>query len=312
MSDKISAILSRIEDIISKLNIEPLKELFEKLGLGRLFSKEISKRFVATAFLVIVLIVGAVSLVTVLSQRKDPAVTESTAGSEITGQEGETAFASSNYEDFNGNFLLLLNDDDSDDVHLISVVNVDSAQNSLRFVFLNKNATCTVNEFSGTLSEHYKNGGMVQLVSAVEKYADISVKRYLAGDEENFEALITSLPNINVNIKEQVEHSHHGIGFIIEKGNRDLTPSMFLKYFLYLCSQDNSRSVAELMVTLGINLFPPENDAAVQKNAELLTGSFETDISAVDLLTHSGALKKMTSQCDSMFLGIELGFEKFR
>lgn len=207
---------------------------------------------------------------------------------------------------------MLLDDEDSDDVHLISVVNIDSAANSLRFVFLNKNATCTENDFSGTLLEHYKYGGMPQLALAVEKYADINIERYLAGEEENFENLLNTVSGININVKEKVEHSHHGLGYIIEKGNQNLTPAMFLKYFLYLCSQDNSQSIAELMITLGINLFSSESDEVIQKNAEILTGSFETDISAVDLITHKSALKRMTAEKESMFLGIELGFEKFR
>lgn len=311
MGDKLGGILSRIEDIISNIDIEPLRKFFEKLGIDRLFSKEISRRFVLVAFAFIVVLVSALSLVTVLTQRSDGTETTASAQQSTDGI-FETDVAAVSSENFRGNFLLLLNDDDSDDVHMIAVVRLDSYENSLRISFLNKTSTCTVNDFSGTLTQHYKTGGIKQLVWAVGEYTGISIERYLVGDEESFESLLQHTGKLQVNVQEKVEHNHHGIGYIIEEGQQTLTPGMFLKYFLYLCSQDKSQSVAELMVLLGINLFSCEDDGVLQSNIDTFTKTFETDISAVDFGTYKGALKKMAAKDNTLLLSIETDFERFR
>lgn len=311
MNDKFNDLLRRIEDIISNIDIEPIRKLFEKLNLDRVFAKTFSKKFLAIAFSLVVALISIVSLITVISERNDASEITTTAvqSSEDTMQ---AVTAISPAQDFRGNFLLLLDDDSSEDIHMIALVRLDSYENSMRISFVNKNATCTVNDFSGTLTQHYKKGGIKQLVWAVGDYTNISIERYLVGDEDAFERFVKSLGSMDVNIPEKVSHDHHGIGYIIEKGTQALTPPMFLKYFLYLCSQDKGESVAELLVLMGINVFSEADDEKFQDNMEAFTKTFDTNISAVDFGTYKGALKKLASPDNTLLLSVETDFEKFR
>lgn len=311
MSDKIRALIARIEDIISNIDTEPVKKLFAKLNLDRIFARDFSKKFLATAFTLIVVLISIVSLITVFSERIGNSPQETT--SKQTPTDDTSAFAASkSAEDFKGNFLLLLDSEETEDVYMIAVVQLDSSENTMHISFINKNTTCSVNNISGSFTEHYNKGGMKQLVWAVGEYCNISIERYLAGDEDSFEKFCEMIGDISVNIPEKVSHAYNGISYIIDEGEQNLTPAIFLKYFLYLCSQDKGNSIADLMVLMGMSAFSAEDDEKLQDNIETLTHTFDTNISAVDFGTYKNALKKMASPETLPTVSIETDFEKFR
>lgn len=310
MSEKIEALIRRLEDIISNIDIEPLKKLLAKLQLERLLQKDFSKRFIARAFIIAISLISVVSLAVVISEIADKPEDASTT-------EGETteAFLSSYSEsatNFKGNFLFLLNAEESEDVYLIAVAHLDSESNTVNIAFLNKNSTCRVGDFSGTLTEHYNKGGAKQLMWAVGEYTGISIERYLVGDENSFQKFCDLLGDVHINIPEKVSHSYEGLGYIIEKGEQNLTPSMFLRYFLYLCSKDLSESISNIMVLMGMKMFSSEDETKLQKNLDAFASYFDTNISAVDLGTYKNAICKMASTENPPTVTVETDFQKFR
>ena len=311
MSEKIEALIGRLEDIISNIDIEPLKKLLAKLNLERLLQKDFSKKFIARAFIIAISLISVVSLAVVISEIADkPDETLTTEGE--TTEAVQSAVISESTENFNGNFLFLLNAENSDDVYLIAVTHLDSENNTMNIAFLNKNSTCRVNDFSGTLTEHYNKGGAKQLMWAVGEYTGISIERYLVGDEDSFQKFCDLLGEVHMNIPERVSHSYEGLGYIIEKGEQNLTPSMFLRYFLYLCSKDLSESISNIMVLMGMTVFSTEDEAKLQKNLDAFTSYFDTNISAVDLGNYKGAICKMASRENPVSVTIETGFDKFK
>lgn len=311
MTEKIEALIRRLEDIISNIDIEPVKKLLAKLPLERMLQKDFSKKFIATAFSIVIALISVVSIAVVVSEIRDkPDETETTSGE--TTEAFQSVPYDENAENFKGNFLFLLNAEESEDVYLIAVVRLDSEKNTMNIAFLNKNSTCHVGDFSGTLTEHYNHGGAKQLMWAVGEYTGISIERYLVGDEDSFQKFCDLLGDIHMNIPEKVSHSYEGLGYIIEKGEQTLTPSMFLRYFLYLCSKDLSESISNIMVLMGMEIFYPEDEAKLQKNLDAFTSIFDTNISAVDLGTYKGAICKMASVENPPSVSIETDFEKFK
>ena len=311
MSEKIEALVQWLEDIIADIDFEPIKKFLAKLNLDRLFRMDFSSRFIARAFVIALCLIGIVSVAVVISEIADkPEDTVTTEA--ITTEQAESVFLSESDAELKGNFLFLLNAEDSEDVYLISVVRIDSENNTMNIAFLNKNYTCKAGDISGTLIEHYKKGGAKQLMWAVGEYTGISIERYLVGDEDSFQKFCDLLGDIYMNIPERVSHSYEGLGYIIEKGEQNLTPSMFLRYFLYLCSKDLSESISNIMVLMGIRAFSIEDEAKLQKNFDAFTSYFDSNISAVDLGKYKGAIYRMASAETPPTVTIETSFDIFK
>ena len=311
MTEKIGALVERLENIIANLDFEPLKKLLKKLHLEELFEKNISEKFIIKAFGIILSLISAVSVAVVISEVTDKPEDETTSVAE-TAEISKTGVFFESRNEIKGNFLLLLNAEESQDVYLIAVVKLDSERNTMNISFLNKNLTCNIGGFSGTLTEHYNEGGAKQLVWAVGEYTGISIERYLVGDEDSFQKFCNLIGDVHINIPERISHSYEGLGYIIEKGEQNLTPSMFMRYFLYLCSKDLSESISNIMVLMGMEAFYAEDEDTLEKNLETFGKYFDTNISAVDLGRFKGALCKMASRENPVTVTIETSFDKFK
>lgn len=311
MSEKIEALIQRLEDIISDIDFEPIKKFLAKLGLDRLLQMDFSSRFIARAFIIALCLISVVSIAVVISEIADKPEDITTTEVQTT-EPADSAFLSESTAELKGNFLFLLNAEDSEDVYLIAVVRLDSAMNTMNIAFLNKNVTAKAGDVSGTLIEHYNKGGAKQLMWAVGEYTGISIERYLVGDEDSFQKFCDLLGETHMNIPEKVSHSYEGLGYIIEKGEQNLTPSMFLRYFLYLCSKDLSESISNLMVLMGMRAFNADDEAKLQKNLDAFTSYFDTNISAVDLGIYKGAICRMASTETPPTVTIETNFDIFK
>ncbi len=295
MIEKITALLKALEDILSKITVEPVERFFEKLNLGRFFRRELSSRFLATAFVVIIALISLVSVITVISERgsDSPGLSREL---ETTLDLSTTAPFNAATEDFKGNFLLLLKCKHSEDIHMLALARIDTFKNTVNLTFLNKNSTVSFGDFSGTFIDHLNKGGAKQLMWAVGEYANISIERYVVGDEAQLEKFAKRMGDITVNVKEKIVHTYDGINYIIEKGPQTLTQPMFLRYFLYLCSKDLGTDIANLMVLMGKEVFNGEDEEFFQKSMDSFTEILETNITAVDFGTYKNAIKKMTSK----------------
>lgn len=309
MSEKIEALIERLEDIISNLDFEPLKKLFKKLHLDSLLNINFSEKFILKAFLSIVAFIAVISIAVTISEVTNKPEDETTIAE--TTEAVSSVFSESKNE-INGNFLFLLNAEESRDVYLIAVAKLDSANNTMNIAFLNKNSTCSVGNFSGTLIDHYHEGGAKQLMWAVGEYTGISIERYLVGDEDSFQKFCNLVGPVHMKIPERISHSYEGLGYIIEKGEQNLTPSMFMRYFLYLCSKDLSESISNIMVLMGMEFFSSEDEATLQKNIDSFSKFFDTNISAVDLGKYKGAVCRMASSDNPPTVTVETSFDKFR
>lgn len=311
MMEKIEALVERLENIIANLDFEPLKKVLRKLHLESLFQKNFSEKFILKAFGLVLALISAVSVAVIISEVTDKPEDETTLPIETT-EASQAAGFFENKNEIKGNFLLLLNAEESQDIYLIAVVRLDSEKNTMNISFLNKNFTCSVGGFSGTLIEHYNEGGAKQLMWAVGEYTGISIERYLVGDEDSFQKFCNLIGDVHINIPERVSHSYEGLGYIIEKGEQNLTPSMFMRYFLYLCSRDLSEHVSNIMVLMGMEAFSAEDEDALQKNLDTFGKYFDTNISAVDLGRYKGAICRMASRENPVTVTIETDFNKFK
>ncbi len=269
---------------------DSIKSFAEKLSAVPAFNKTLSKKFIIIAFSVLLTVVAVLSVATVVTEKKEKPENSTT---DVT--QSESSFVSS-VNEIKGNFLLVLTQDGTDKINLISVMSIDTETNELTFSFLSPEKECYVNGQGGTMQQHLDNGGINELLWAVGEYAGIAIERYIWGDEENFVNLMKALGETEVQIKERIDYSHRGLSYIIEEGEQRLTADMMLKYFVYLCEnrQTQMASLIELLVLYANDMFGTEQDK-VEESLGYVVANFTTNLSVVDCLGYKQAIRKMAT-----------------
>lgn len=266
---------------------EKAKDIFDKVSSMPLLNRTLSKKLLISVFAAIVVLVALLSLVISITEKKEN--TETTAES---GTAAESSFIPQSSEIL-GNFLFVLTQDGAKDISLISVVRIDSENGELTFAFLSPDTECSVNGYDGTMQQHLENGGINELLWAVGEYANISIERYVWGDEEAFVKWMKNIPETTLEIKEKISYNHNGISFIIEEGIQTLTADNMLKYFVYLCKEEGQKStLVETMLCYVQTLFASEEDGAAE-SLDSIVAYFNTNISVVDCSEYKRALRKI-------------------
>ena len=198
-------------------------------------------------------------------------------------------------QELRGNFLIALTYDEK--IELLGVVRVDSAEKTMRVSFLSGDTYCSFNKLSGTMNEHYKNGGVTELLWAVGEYANISIERYIIADEGTFVALLEHIGEMSVNLEHQVICGQDAASFIIEAGHQNLIPAMMAKYFYYLC-ENQPKFDSEIVATMALyskNLFCIGDEEKAQRNFDYMISCLNTNISALDFNNFKTAIMSLAS-----------------
>ena len=265
LNDYINAVMAFIDKIIEKVN-----------NISFLNFKPATKT-VAIVFSLAIFLIAAVSGVMVISElsSEDPA--------EIT--DAETTQATevvSSDQVIKGNFLLALTY--HDDIELLAVARLDSESKTMKMSFLSPETYCSFNNLSGTMDEHYDNGGITELLWAVGEYAHISIERYILADESAFLSLIEHIGEMQVVLEHSVVCGQDAASFIIEEGQQSLIPAMMTKYFYYLCENqpEYNEEIVDVMAIYSKSLFSAEDENKTKSNFEYMISCLDTNISALD------------------------------
>lgn len=289
-----------MENLLDKLFnneiVNSIREFFslltEKIENISFLNRNPSKKFLMVGFGAVIgllLIVSAVFMIAENKKEEDELTTD------ITTAVNETVTQSQTTQEIDSTFLLALTDNDSSLVHSIIIAKFNSEEESLTLNFVDPNTSVTVNESTGNINEHLKNGGISQFLWAISEHTGVGFNRYLIGDEAAFVKLVEMLGERTVEIENSISYSHDGISFIIDKGTQNLTADMMLKYYLYLISnpQMNAEKIAFVLTDCLSALVTSETDDIMEDRFCTALGFFTTDISAIDFSTHKDAIRRI-------------------
>lgn len=272
------------------------KDAMERIGnISEPGKPLIIKGFIAIIALLVTLSVGIVAIESV---KKDPEETTTLVNEE---QEISTTVTTTvpviAQKELRTNILFGL-DDENNNLHLLFLAEVDSTTKKLKVFFLDPSSICSVNEKEGTLNNHFKSGGVTQLVNAVRVYTDVDFEKYLIGDEKAFVSLIKYMGDLEIDVEKSVSYNHGGLSYIIDKGTQVMTPDALLKFFLYLSTdtEENSKKIRELCSLFASKLFDCGDSQQAQDNFGSVIGFFETNISAMDFAENKFAVMKMAHE----------------
>lgn len=217
---------------------------------------------------------------------RSPETTEnsSDAVSDVSELEGKTVF------------LVAVSDDNSKKLHHAALVSADVASGDIKICTVDIKKNYDTDEFSGSLASAFSksDGSMLGLKEAVSNVTGIEVSRYIRTTETSFRNLIKTFGGVPYDIKERVQYSCDGVGYIIDKGRQTLTADMSYKYMYYL-SQQNANKPDEmsnfLSAILGVILTQP-NAGRADYFYNKLRNSLDTDVSAFDFSNNKSELSQ--------------------
>lgn len=245
------------------------------------------KKTLAIVFSAAVVVIASVSGVLVIGE----ITSEETTVPSDSVEDTQTAVSfAADKQEFCGNFLLALTY--SERIELLGVVRMDSAEKSMRISFIPGDTYCCFNNLSGTMNEHYKNGGVTELLWAVGEYANISIERYIIADESSFTGLMEHIGEMTVTLEHDVICGQDAASFIIEEGQQNLIPAMMVKYFYYLCENQPAYNdeIVESLALYGKNLFCSGDEIKTEDNFDFMISRLETNISALDFNNYKASI----------------------
>lgn len=273
------------------------RDFFERISSSYILNP--TKKTITRAFCGVIALICAVSGIFVIREMtdKDPTTTagETTDSlSVIVRTEEEMPLTA--------NLLFAL--EGEDELELLGVMRLDSERKSVRVSFISGETYCSFNKLSGTMNEHYRQGGTTQLVWAVGEYAGISIERFILADYNSFKSMLNKIGDMTVILDHQVICGQDAASLIIEKGQQVLVPEMMTKYFGYLCSDtaQYGYEIAKTMMSYGEKLFCTGEEADIEKSFSLIMSNFSTNISAQDYVSFKNAIG--TLACKEVLGGV--------
>ncbi|MCM1364446.1 MAG: LCP family protein [Faecalibacterium sp.] len=280
---------------IEELGI-PAKADPKKVRREQLRKKKFALKPFIVAFAVIIVLLAAVSIMTIVKEStKDNSNTTDISSEELLLDISTDALSTNeNQQYINKNILLMLTKDDSKGLHLLAILNLDSFSDNISLTYVPITAQCLVNNNNCDMTEHLTNGGIKELLWAVREYTQMNIDNYISCDEKDFTDIIKSIGEFKLNIEKKIDDTYNGVNFTIEEGEQSFTADSLLKYFLYLCqtATDENEKLTQIISDIAQKVLI-DNDTNVTEDFNLLVSHIDTDISAMDIAKYSVALEQL-------------------
>lgn len=200
-------------------------------------------------------------------------------------------------------FLFAVSDNNKNKLHYTALLNFDVSSGEIKIYTVDVNENHSEEKTKGSLTALYSksDGSMLSLKEAVEEITGVTVSRYIHATDDSFKGLIKIFGGVPYDVKERIQYSCEGVGYIIEKGRQTLTADMSYKYMYYL-SQQNADKPDEMSCFLSAVLkvvLTPQNNSKADYYYGKLRNTLDTDISAFDFSNSKAALSQLVTLFDS-------------
>lgn len=194
-------------------------------------------------------------------------------------------------------FLFAVSDNSKNKLHYTALLNFDVSSGEIKIYTVDVNENHSEEKVKGSLTALYakSDGSMLSLKEAVEEITGVTVSRYIHATDDSFKGLIKIFGGVPYDVKERIQYSCDGVGYIIEKGRQTLTADMSYKYMYYL-SQQNADKPDEMSNFLSAVLkviMTPQNGSKADYYYSKLRNTLDTDISAFDFSNSKAALSQL-------------------
>lgn len=252
-----------------------------------------SNRILLSAFAVLVVLIAAVSVVTLITEKRN---------SEPTGTEPLALAAVQNVDssapqELKADFLLAVCSEEKRTVSLLACLTADSEKGSFEISYLSPSQRCVVGSTEGSIEEHFRRSGSDGLIWAVRSCSGKAVDRYVLVDEKNVIDVFKVFGEQVLNVEHEIRHTYNGISFIINEGTQNFSADNLAKYLFYLCDSgaEEKESLTGLISRFLTLSLGNGNADELDEKYDRLVNLIKTDISAMDIATYGQVLSSFVS-----------------
>lgn len=249
----------------------------------------LTNKILLSAFAVVVVLIAAVSVVTLISEKKS---NEPTDTQPLTLSASVREVDSSVPQELKASFLLAVCSESERKVRLIACLSADSERGSFEITYIPASQRCEVGSTEGSIEEHFKRSGSDGLIWAVRACTGNAIDRYVIIDEKDVMNIFKVFGEQVIIIPNEVRHTYNGISFIINEGMQKLSADNMAKYLSYLCDSgaEEKDSITGLVSHYLRLSFETDGETTLEGRFDSLVNLLKTDISAMDIATYGALL----------------------
>lgn len=201
------------------------------------------------------------------------------------------------------NFLVAVSDENGRKLHHTAIVSADVSTGEMKIYTVDVKKQYSEENFKGSLTSVFSkgDGSMLGLKEAVEKVTGVEISRYVRATDSSFKGLVKTFGGVPYDVRERVQYSCDGVGYIIEKGTQTLTADMSYKYMYYLSQQnaDKPEEMSNFLSAIMKIVFTQINLQKEDYYYNKLRNILDTDISAFDFSNNKQALSQFVVLFDT-------------
>lgn len=193
------------------------------------------------------------------------------------------------------NLLLLCAAPDKTDIRFLTVMQINFDDNTYSISSFSPREAVNTGDRLATLLEHYRSGGVRQLIRAMETRSGIRIDRYIASDDNTFKRAVNSMGAVTFNFPEQINYRSEDFAIVLIEGEQKMRGDDLLKYMRYCGALGDegldmqSKAVGEMFVQY-IN---EKNLGKMNNLYNSLINTVSSDISVLDFKKARGMLEYM-------------------
>lgn len=181
-------------------------------------------------------------------------------------------------------FLVCCTDSDEENIRFISLIGAYCEQTSFRVLSISTSTEITVDGTKLSINEHFRQGGIKRLVSAVKVYSGLDIKNYAVSKDSGFRTSVNSVGTLSVKIPENVNYKTDEVNLTLIAGTQGIKGDSLLKYLRW-CGTKGEKGLkyqSEIMCCMLDQFIVSKNYNKSENLFSKIINAIESDISIVD------------------------------
>ena len=175
-------------------------------------------------------------------------------------------------------FLVAVTSDDGKETRFINLIDVNLNDKTVRVLPFDH--TQKSKEHKSSYEKVLLEGGVKELVSAVESDRNVDVDRYLLFTDTGYKSVFRALGDITVRVNKDVEYDTPDMFLELRRGDNTIAPEKVCKYMKYICETEKGYECSRL-------------------NAEIIVSSFDAFYSIEKFNSADALFSKLINYCKS-------------
>lgn len=194
------------------------------------------------------------------------------------------------------NFLFVLSNEDTEEMYMCTIIQVDLDTISYKTCTLNSNTILDGKK----LMDDYKAGGAGNVMNAINQNVGINIDYYIDQNIDSFRKMFDTMGKIRYNVLKDVKYkdtSYYGYNLKIKAGEQNIDGEMATKLMRYYATKENNyEAVNDLLLAAISQHLNPQNYEKKEKIFSTFIECSKTNISVKNFTENINGIKVLSSE----------------